>query len=244
MKPVTNGRRPRGRPNRKQHGGPARPNNFDNAQEGRGRGNAHQVYERYLALARDAVTAGDRVASETYYQHAEHYFRVLNASTDPQPNGQGRPDRHGGDTRPEGGQQEGGQQDSDHREGGRRQDHRQDGHRHEANRTDAQESGETQGGGQPPTPPVSSPPTSTPHEPAANGQDTPPVAARPANQGGRHRRPPPVRNAPVRDATPHDGGQHRGDAPQAQSNAQPEPQPQPEAQPGPRIDGGCEPTGA
>jgi hypothetical protein len=237
MKPGTNGRRPRGRPNRKQHGGQARPNNFDSGQEGRVRGNAHQVYERYLALARDAVTAGDRVASETYYQHAEHYFRVLNASTDPQPNGQGRPDRHGGDTRSEGGQPDGGQQS-----GGRRQDHRQEGRRHDANRVEAQELGETQGGGQPPAPSLSVTPTSTPHEPAANGQDTPPVAARPDNQGGRHRRSPQVRNTPARNATAHEVGQHRGDAPQPQSNAQPEPQPLPEAQPGPRIDGGCEPT--
>jgi hypothetical protein len=243
MKPGTNGRRPRGRPNRKQHGGQSRPSNFDNAQEGRVRGNAHQVYERYLALARDAVTAGDRIASETYYQHAEHYFRVLNSSTDPQPNGQGRPDRQGGDTRPEGGPQEGVQHASGYRDNGRRQDHRHDGQRHQANRTDAQEPGETQGGGQQPTPSLSVTSTSTPHEPAANGQDTPLVAARPDNQGGRHRRPPPVRNAPARTATAHEDGQHRGDAPQTQSNVQPEPQPQPEAQPGPRIDGGCEPTG-
>ncbi len=50
-------------------------------------------------MARDAMSAGDRIASETYYQHAEHYFRILNSSTDPQPNGQGRSDRRGGDNR-------------------------------------------------------------------------------------------------------------------------------------------------
>lgn len=32
--------------------------------------------EKYLALARDANSAGDRVAAEGYYQHAEHYFRA------------------------------------------------------------------------------------------------------------------------------------------------------------------------
>lgn len=43
------------------------------------RGNAHQVMEKYLAMARDAASQGDRVAAENYYQHAEHYFRVINA---------------------------------------------------------------------------------------------------------------------------------------------------------------------
>ncbi len=104
MKPGTNGRRPRGRPNRKQHSGHSRPNNFDSSgPEGRVRGNAHQVYERYLAMARDAVSASDRVAAETYFQYAEHYFRVLNASTDPQQNSQVRPDQRGGDNRQNGG---------------------------------------------------------------------------------------------------------------------------------------------
>ena len=43
------------------------------------RGNAYQVFERYLALAREAQSAGDRIAAENFYQHAEHYFRVMNA---------------------------------------------------------------------------------------------------------------------------------------------------------------------
>lgn len=42
------------------------------------RGNAYQVYEKYLQLARDANTAGDRVAAENFLQHAEHYYRILN----------------------------------------------------------------------------------------------------------------------------------------------------------------------
>jgi hypothetical protein len=43
------------------------------------RGNAYQVFERYVALAREAATSGDRIAAENLYQHAEHYFRVMNA---------------------------------------------------------------------------------------------------------------------------------------------------------------------
>jgi hypothetical protein len=44
------------------------------------RGNAYQVFERYIALAREAATSGDRIAAENLYQHAEHYFRVMNAN--------------------------------------------------------------------------------------------------------------------------------------------------------------------
>lgn len=63
---------------------------FDsNGPEGRIRGNAHQVMEKYLALARDASSQGDRVAAENFYQHAEHYFRLINAYN--QNNGQRRP---------------------------------------------------------------------------------------------------------------------------------------------------------
>lgn len=46
------------------------------------RGNAYQVFERYVALAREAAASGDRIAAENLYQHAEHYFRVMNANGD------------------------------------------------------------------------------------------------------------------------------------------------------------------
>jgi hypothetical protein len=38
---------------------------------------AQRNYERYLALAQAEIQAGDRIAAENYYQHAEHYFRVM-----------------------------------------------------------------------------------------------------------------------------------------------------------------------
>ena len=44
------------------------------------RGNAYQVFERYVAMAREAAASGDRIAAENLYQHAEHYFRVMNAA--------------------------------------------------------------------------------------------------------------------------------------------------------------------
>jgi hypothetical protein len=43
------------------------------------RGNAWQVFEKYQGLARDAQSAGDRVAAENYLQHAEHYYRIIEA---------------------------------------------------------------------------------------------------------------------------------------------------------------------
>ena len=46
------------------------------------RGTAHQIFERYVALAREASTSGDLVAAENLYQHAEHYFRVMNAGNE------------------------------------------------------------------------------------------------------------------------------------------------------------------
>jgi Domain of unknown function (DUF4167) len=54
---------------------------FDsNGPDFRVRGTAHQIFERYIALAREAATTGDRVAAENFRQHAEHYFRINNAS--------------------------------------------------------------------------------------------------------------------------------------------------------------------
>jgi hypothetical protein len=53
---------------------------FDsNCVDVRVRGNAWQVHEKYQALARDAQSSGDRVAAEHYLQHAEHYYRIIEA---------------------------------------------------------------------------------------------------------------------------------------------------------------------
>ena len=41
------------------------------------RGNAHQVFDKYQALAREASASGDRVQAEAYWQYADHYFRVI-----------------------------------------------------------------------------------------------------------------------------------------------------------------------
>jgi len=68
--------RGRGRP---QQGNPNRT--FDsNGPEIKIRGSAAHVYEKYLQMARDANSAGDRVMAENYLQHAEHYYRILAAN--------------------------------------------------------------------------------------------------------------------------------------------------------------------
>ncbi len=47
--------------------------------EMRVRGTAQQLFDKYTQLARDAASGGDRVLGESYYQHAEHYFRIISA---------------------------------------------------------------------------------------------------------------------------------------------------------------------
>ena len=64
----------------RKHHLPLRLQTFDsNGPDVRIRGNAYQVHEKYLQLARDAQSAGDRVAAENYFQHAEHYYRIIAA---------------------------------------------------------------------------------------------------------------------------------------------------------------------
>lgn len=48
------------------------------------RGTAQQLFEKYLQIGRDAFGSGDRVMAESYFQHAEHYFRILNAMSQAQ----------------------------------------------------------------------------------------------------------------------------------------------------------------
>lgn len=84
MRPGQN-KRNRGRNNNGNHPNnrprmPHRMQTFDsNGPSVKIRGNAYQVFERYIALAREAAASGDRIAAENFYQHAEHYFRIMNA---------------------------------------------------------------------------------------------------------------------------------------------------------------------
>ena len=57
------------------------------------RGTAQQLFEKYLQLGRDATSNNDRVMAEAYFQHAEHYFRIVSAinAAQQQPHGQHQP---------------------------------------------------------------------------------------------------------------------------------------------------------
>ncbi len=71
-----NGRR-RGRGRRQQN--PLNKSYESNGPDVKIRGNPATIVEKYLTLARDAQSSGDRVIAENYLQHAEHYQRIINA---------------------------------------------------------------------------------------------------------------------------------------------------------------------
>ena len=89
MKHNSSNRRSRSRGNKQRHSG-GRNNYESNGPGGKVRGTVQQVLDKYLALARDAQSSGDRIGAESFFQFAEHYFRVLNVEGG---NGQGRRDR-------------------------------------------------------------------------------------------------------------------------------------------------------
>src|SRR6187401_3041894 len=65
------------------------------------RGNAHQVFDKYQALAREAAASGDRIAAEAYWQYADHYYRVIQTMGGFVPrNNQGWGDGEGEDGQP------------------------------------------------------------------------------------------------------------------------------------------------
>ena len=83
MRHGTSNRRHRNRNNNNNNGG--RRNNqprtqvYDsNGPDVRIRGTAHQVAEKYLALAKDSTAVGEHTIAENYFQHAEHYIRIIN----------------------------------------------------------------------------------------------------------------------------------------------------------------------
>ncbi len=90
MRQGQNTKRPRGRGGNRRNV-PARHQTFDsNGPSVRIRGSAFQVHEKYLTMARDANTSGDRVAAENFLQHAEHYYRIINVDNDAGGKGRGQ----------------------------------------------------------------------------------------------------------------------------------------------------------
>jgi hypothetical protein len=127
---------------------------FDsNGPDVRIRGTAFQVHEKYLQLARDASSSGDRIIAESYLQHAEHYYRIIAAAQEQQaqqqggdPNrryqpqgGYGQDFRQDGEGNAEGGEEfagEEGEGQPPRGENGYRQDGRQDGRQENQPRQD------------------------------------------------------------------------------------------------------------
>jgi hypothetical protein len=52
-----------------------RNNNYSS--KGRNKGNVSQQYNKYLKLAKDTFSAGDRIQAEYYYQFTDHYYRLM-----------------------------------------------------------------------------------------------------------------------------------------------------------------------
>jgi hypothetical protein len=88
---MRNGQNKRMRNRNNNHGGHNNNNNRrgqnpmtrvyeSNGPEIKIRGTASHLAEKYVQLARDAQGSGDPVAAENYYQHAEHYFRIIAAA--------------------------------------------------------------------------------------------------------------------------------------------------------------------
>ena len=82
MRQGPNKNRMRGRGHGRKSGNSRNQSFESNGPDGKVRGNAQQVVEKYLTLARDASSAGDRINAESYYQFAEHYYRVMTAANE------------------------------------------------------------------------------------------------------------------------------------------------------------------
>ena len=52
--------------------------NFKRKAPGRNNHNASKLIEKYNDLAREASSNGDKILSENYFQHADHFTRILN----------------------------------------------------------------------------------------------------------------------------------------------------------------------
>jgi hypothetical protein len=73
-------KRMRGRNNHRKNHNPMARVYESNGPDVKIRGNPSHIAEKYIQLARDAQTSGDPIAAENYYQHAEHYYRVIAAA--------------------------------------------------------------------------------------------------------------------------------------------------------------------
>jgi uncharacterized protein DUF4167 len=127
MRQGQQNRRGRGRGRKPQN--PLARNYESNGPDVKIRGTAAHIAEKYMSLARDALSIGDLVTAESYLQHAEHYNRIIMAAQSqlgPQGSHQGEGPNGGGGYRPRfnaEGDEDGGS-DLDQAEGGEFRDPR------------------------------------------------------------------------------------------------------------------------
>ncbi len=80
MRQPQQNRRNRGRGRNNRSSNPLSRNYESNGPEVKIKGSAAHIAEKYLTLARDALSAGSTVTAENYFQHAEHYLRIIQAA--------------------------------------------------------------------------------------------------------------------------------------------------------------------
>ena len=97
MRQGQQNRRGRGRGRKPQN--PLARNYESNGPDVKIRGTAAHIADKYMSLARDALASGDMIAAESYFQHAEHYFRILNAMNQAAQQGQANGQQQGGPRR-------------------------------------------------------------------------------------------------------------------------------------------------
>ena len=78
MRQGQQNRRGRGRGRKPQN--PLARNFESNGPDVKIRGTAAHIAEKYMSLARDALASGDLISAESYFQHAEHYNRIIMAA--------------------------------------------------------------------------------------------------------------------------------------------------------------------
>ena len=69
-----------GRSNNNRSSNPLSRNYESNGPEVKIKGSAAHIAEKYMTLARDALSSGNTVTAENYFQHAEHYYRIIHAA--------------------------------------------------------------------------------------------------------------------------------------------------------------------
>jgi len=121
MKHASNQRRGRSRGNGKRQPQGKNRNFESSGPEAKVRGSAQQVLDKYLAMARDAMSSGDRIAAEGYLQHAEHYYRILNDQPQESKGGQNRNRDQRQSGQEQSGQEQSGQEQSGQEQSGQEQ---------------------------------------------------------------------------------------------------------------------------